>query len=193
MPKARSPIPAELRPEDVVAIVDTREQLPWDLAPLQMEPGSLPTADYSVRGLESHVAIERKSEADYLASCGVERDRFERCTHRLLAYPTRAIVVETTWERLEAGNWRSKITPAAVIGSTLSWITAGIPVVLAGDRERAARYVARILYMAARERWREARALVSGIMEPEASPRSRSAYPPESVAAFDATAPEACQ
>jgi len=165
----RPPIPAELRPDDVVAIVDSREQLPWDLAPLQMAAGSLPTGDYSVRGLESFVAIERKSEADYLACCGVERDRFDRCTHRLLAYPVRAIVVETTWERLEAGDWRSKITPAAVIGSSLSWITAGIPIVLAGDRERAAKYVARILFMAARERWREARALVAGVLEPATS------------------------
>ncbi|HEX4145156.1 MAG TPA: hypothetical protein VHY91_16740 [Pirellulales bacterium] len=187
MAKARTAIPAELRPEDVVAIVDTREQLPWDLSPLQMRAGTLPTGDYSVAGLESIVAVERKNEADYLACCGVERERFDRCALRLLAYPVRAIVVESTWERLEAGNWRSKITPAAVIGSTLSWITAGIPVVLAGDRERAAKYVGRILYMAARNRWREARALVSGILEP-AEPLSRSAYPAETLASFDASA-----
>ena len=45
----RGPIPAELQPADVTAIVDTREQLPLDLSPLRVERGTLATGDYSVR------------------------------------------------------------------------------------------------------------------------------------------------
>ncbi len=156
---------AELPPESVVAIVDTREQLPLDLSPLQTVSGTLPTGDYSVLGLESVIAVERKSLGDLLSCIGTERERFEREVQRLLAYPTRCLVIESTWPQLEAGEWRSKITPAAAIGSVLGWIAMGLPIVMAGDHQRAGRYVSRLLYIAARRRWREARSLVGSVTE----------------------------
>jgi hypothetical protein len=64
------PFKAELKPEDCCAIIDTREQLPLDLSPLKVEAGSLTTGDYSVKGLEQVVAIERKSAVDMLACIG---------------------------------------------------------------------------------------------------------------------------
>jgi ERCC4-type nuclease len=157
----RNPLPADLRPDQVTAIVDTREQLPLDLAPLQAVAGTLATGDYSVQGLESVVAIERKGLGDLLGCIGVERGRFEREVQRLLAYPVRALVIEATWVDIERGEWRSKITPAAAVGSVLGWIGMGLPVLMAGDHERAGRYVSRLLFTAARRRWREARALVA--------------------------------
>jgi DNA excision repair protein ERCC-4 len=162
---SRNPIPSELDPAAVVAIIDTREQVPLDLTPLQSEAGTLSTGDYSVRGLEAIVAIERKSLSDLLGCIGGERERFDREVQRLLAYPVRALVVESSWAELEAGNWRGKITATATVGSCLGWIAAGLPIVMAGDHERAGRFVAKLLYTAARRRWREARALGSGIME----------------------------
>jgi ERCC4-type nuclease len=153
---------AELRPEDVVAVVDSREQLPLDLAPLATIAGTLATGDYSVRGLEHVVSVERKGLADLLGCVGQERDRFDREVQRLLAYPVRALVVESTWTEIEAGEWRSRITPSAVLGSLLGWIASGLPVVMVGDHDRAGRYVSRLLFTAARRRWREARALVQG-------------------------------
>ncbi len=166
--RARGPIPAGLRPEQVCAVIDTREQLPLDLSPLQTVEGTLPTGDYSVRGLENVVAIERKSLGDLLSCIGVERERFDREVIRLLAYPVRALVVEATWPDLERGEWRSKVTTAAAVGSCLGWIAQGLPVVMAGDHSRAGRHVARLLYLAAKRRWREARALVGGILTDEA-------------------------
>ncbi len=163
----KSPMPCELRPDQVVAIIDTREQLPLDLSPLRTEPGTLATGDYSVKGLVDVVAIERKSLADLLGCVGQDRERFDREIHRLLAYPARAIVVEATWGDLEAGGWRSKVTPAAAVGSCLGWIAAGVPVIMAGDHQRAGRYVSRLLFTAARRRWREARALVGQVTQAE--------------------------
>lgn len=152
-------LPGMIHPEQVTAIVDTREQAPLDLSPLRVEVGTLPTGDYSIRGMEHLVAIERKSLPDLLACVGRERGRFDREVQRLLAYPTRALVVEATWAVIEMGAWtNSRIKPAAAIGSLLGWIELGLPVVLAGDHERAGKYVARLLYTAARRRWRELRA-----------------------------------
>lgn len=166
-PRRRSPLPAELRPEAVTAIIDTREQLPLCLEPLAVERDTLTTGDYSVAGLETIVAVERKSLSDLLACVGQERDRFDREVVRLLAYPVRALVVESSWAELEAGDWRSKVTPAAAVGSCIGWIAAGLPIILAGDHQRAGRFVAKLLYTAARRRWREARALAGCIVKRE--------------------------
>ena len=131
------------------------------------------------------VAIERKSLPDLLACVGVERERFDREVQRLLAYPVRAIVVESTWGQIEAGEWRSKVTPPAAIGSILGWIASGLPVVMAGDHERAGQFVSRILCIAARRRWREASALIGSVTEasnpsPNAEPLEPAAFcPPE--------------
>jgi DNA excision repair protein ERCC-4 len=147
-----------LRPEQVTAIIDTREQHPLNLDPLPVETGTLTTGDYSIRGLEHVIAVERKSLADMLGCIGGGRERFEREVQRLLAYPCRALVIESTWPEIETGDWRSKIKPAAAIGSLLGWIEQGLPVVMCGDHDRAGQYVARLLFTSARRRWRELRA-----------------------------------
>ena len=151
----RARLPAELRPEQVTAIIDNREQCPLDLSPLRSVAGTLTTGDYSIQGLENIVAVERKSLGDLLGCIGQHRERFDREVMRLLAYPTRAIVIEATWADLKRGDWQSRITPAAAIGSLLGWIAQGVPIILTGDHERAGRYVSRLLFTAARRRWRE--------------------------------------
>ena len=159
----RSVIPAELPLQSLVALIDTREQAPLDLQPLATETATLATGDYSVRGLEHVVAIERKSLDDLLACVGRERARFDKEVQRLLAYPVRALVVEATWQDVEAGGWRSAVTPAAALGSLLGWVASGQPIIMAGDHERAGRFVARMLTIAARRRWRELRALAGTV------------------------------
>lgn len=158
-----SKIPAELPRESVLVVIDTREQTPLDVSPLRSVVGTLTTGDYSIVGLENVVALERKSLDDLIACVGVERERFDREVVRLLAYPTRALIVEATWSDIEAGGWRSKVKPQAALGSLLGWIAAGLPVVMAGDHERAGKFAARILFTAAKRRWREARLLLGGV------------------------------
>lgn len=144
----------DLPVDAVTAVVDTREQLPLDLSPLRSVAATLDTGDYSILGLESVVAVERKSLPDLVSCVGRERDRFLRELDRLRAYPVRLLVVEASWDDLESGSWRGQVTPAAVVGSVLSWQAAGLPVCLAGDRERAGRVVSRTLYLSARRQWR---------------------------------------
>src|SRR5262249_20917570 len=118
-------LPAAIEPENVTAVIDTREQHPLDLRPLKMIRAGLDTGDYSVQGLQHVIAIERKALPDLLACVGQERERFDREVQRLLAFPVRALVVEALWTDLELGNWRSKVSPQAAIGSVLGWITQG--------------------------------------------------------------------
>lgn len=165
----RGPVVADISAENLVAVIDTAEQLPLDLSPLRTEWKSLETGDYSICGLENYAAIERKSLPDFVACCGVERERFSKCVQRLLAYPCRAIVVEASYEDLERGGWRSKITPASVIGSYYAWLAMGVPIVLSGDRQRAGRDVVSLLVAAGRRRWSEARELITAAQRIETS------------------------
>jgi DNA excision repair protein ERCC-4 len=154
-------LPATISPESVTAIVDTREQRPLNLAPLRTEQATLATGDYSVKGLEHVVAIERKSLDDLLGCVGCDRERFDREVQRLLAYPVRVLLVEATWAEIELGQWRGKITPEQAIGSLLGWQAAGLSIHLVGDHERAGRHAARLLFTVAKRRYRELRSLVT--------------------------------
>lgn len=191
-------LPADLKPEQITIVCDTREPWPdhpW-LAhmPLRVVRGGLATGDFTVQGLADQIAIERKTEGDLLACIGTERERFQRELDRMLAFPTRAVIAETTWEQLEAGEWRSRITSAQAIGSVLSWTAQGIPIVLAGTPERAAKCAARIMFIAARKRWRELRTLAGEIdvePKPRKPRRARGAVAPETIHAFHVSDEEA--
>jgi ERCC4-type nuclease len=138
--------------------VDNREQLPFDLSPLKTIRGTLPTGDYAILGLEPVAAIERKSIQDLIGCLPRDQDgqsRFLREMKRLLAYETRAVVVEGHWSTIEAKQYRGDIHPNAAMGAIMGVIAMGIPVLFCGDRARAQQFTARILFIAARRRWRE--------------------------------------
>jgi len=165
---SRNPLPAMLAPESVVVTVDTREQTPLDLAPMSIERGTLDTGDYALASCPDVCRVERKSLADLVGCVGVDRDRFEREVSRLLAYPVRVLVVESTWDTIESHEpampqWKGRVTKEAVIGSLLGWQAAGLSIHLAGDHARAGRHVARLLYTIAKRRYRELRSLIETV------------------------------
>ena len=152
-------------PTSLTAIVDAKEQLPWDLSPLKMERGTLYTGDYSLRGMESIVSIERKSLMDFVACCGRERDRFQRELDRLRGFPISAVIIESTWSEIEAGDWKTpqmKMTPNHLLGSLTSWIAQGHTIIVA-PREMAQRIARSVLQHAARHRLDEAKELMRDI------------------------------
>ena len=159
---------ADLRVEDLCAIVDTREQAPLDLF-LPSEVGKLAAGDYSIKGLEHRICVERKSLPDALMCVGRERDRFDACIKRMQAYEVRALVIEASWGTLEMGQWRSQLKPTQVKAALYSWMKH-MSVILAGDRQNAANIVSGILFSAARERWRELGAFQSSLKLVSGSP-----------------------
>ena len=154
-------LPAKLDPSQLVCIVDSREQFPLDLSPLRNEVGTLATGDYSLKGLEHLVTIERKSLDDLLGCVGRDRDRFERELQRMLAYPVRILLIETSWAEIELGQWRSKLTSSQVLGSLIGWSAQGIQLAMVGDHSRAGRFASRLLYTIARRRYQELRGFTS--------------------------------
>jgi ERCC4-type nuclease len=104
-------------------IRDTREQNGWDFAsmPAVVADGTLATADYTVAGLESYIAIERKSLSDFIGSVTHERPRFEREMARLRAYRFRAVIIEADLGMILNRGYRQDVAPQAVIGTICSW------------------------------------------------------------------------
>ena len=150
---------------DVTAIIDTREQTPFDLEPMNVIAETLAVGDYSVAGLESVVAIERKSLPDFVQCCGRERERFQRELDRLRGWPVSAVVLEFNWQSLEQANWRGKLTAGQVQASFAAWIAQGHRLILGHDPKTAARITRGILFYTARYRFREASALLQQTSE----------------------------
>jgi len=163
MPRRWIDAPRVLQPTDFLVLVDSRERAAWDLRPLRVEVATLPTGDYSIRGLTDLVALERKSLPDLAACCGRERERFERELDRLRAYPSRAVVVEASWAEIGAGGWPGMVTPKTVLSSIASWTASGIPFALCGDRQGGADFAKRFLMACARHAHQRVRAFADVI------------------------------
>lgn len=118
-----------------VILVDGREKAPYTFdgllanAALQCRPlivrtewAHLKTGDYSIKGLEDHVAIERKSLADLFGTIGKHHDRFKAEHERLSAMDFGAVVVEASWiDILERPPERSRLKPKTVFRTCCAW------------------------------------------------------------------------
>lgn len=133
--------------ETLTAIVDSRERNPLDLGELAVEVAELRTGDYTLKGYEDLVALERKGFHDLVYSCGPESDRFESQIQRLLSFPIRALVVEAHWDDFNKKTWiYADVVSQEHIRETLLRIQAsGLPVIMAGTHQRAGRIVAEFL------------------------------------------------
>lgn len=106
---------------NMTIIIDTREQCPLGFS-CPTERGTLHTGDYSVRGHEDQIAIERK-QVDDLVSClkNGQRSRFERELLRGSSLPYFALVVEADLADLAEHQYRSRMLPRSVVQSLLTF------------------------------------------------------------------------
>ena len=77
-------------------IIDTREQEGYSFDPRLAATvrRALPAGDYSVAGLESTVAVERKSLDDFVSTVIHGRERFRNELRKLAGYRAACVVVE---------------------------------------------------------------------------------------------------
>ena len=117
-------------------IRDTREQVPWsfdgmpgkgeNVVTIPLEFATLKAGDYSIKGYEDRVAIERKSLEDLYGTLGGGRDRFEREMVMLNKMEFAAVVAEAGWLEICAPQdcvpqWRSRLSPRSAFGTILAW------------------------------------------------------------------------
>lgn len=122
-------------------VVDTREQRPFAFAGLVTVRRKLDYGDYSLRGSERAVAVERKSLADLFGTVVVaaNRMRFERELEGAALDGTRLwIVVEASPERVAAGLRWSRASGARVLSVAFSLASRwGHGLTFAGGRRGA--------------------------------------------------------
>jgi ERCC4-type nuclease len=140
MPPPKTPPAARKKPDGpmdspYVILIDTREKTPFLFHGLKTDAkdGSrplnvktvirgMPSGDYSIEGMESQVAVERKSLQDLYNTLGQGRDRFERELERLNAMEYAAVVIEASWQQIITEPPRySKLPPKIVFRSIVSW------------------------------------------------------------------------
>lgn len=126
-------------------IIDTREQRPYSFP--DALKAALPAGDYSLEGLETTIAIERKSLQDWINTILRSKRLFRSELQKLQNYKYAAVVIEASVEDLLSGNYRSDINPQALLGLTASYMQSFQPVqiILAGDRPHAVALVAELL------------------------------------------------
>lgn len=124
-------------------LIDSREKLPYDL------PGdevALETGDYTIRGCEDQITLERKTRNDLLGCIGQERERFERELKRLSKFDLAVIMVECNFrDMLNLPEW-SELHKSQVFGSIMAWISKyKIVFFFAGSRNIGERATKKIL------------------------------------------------
>lgn len=128
--------------------MDDRERKPWNL-PYPIKRKRLKTGDYTIKGFEDVIAIEKKSGLIELLNdlANGYRPTFIRFLKRLSKYPVKCIVVEDTLSELsisralmhirKKSGGRARLTSKSIH----YWVSEivvkyGIPIVFVGKRAK---------------------------------------------------------
>jgi len=135
----------------VKIITDTREQIPYKFE-TPSEAGTVPVGDYSIAGLENHVAVERKTLDDLIGCLTTDRDRFERELFKGRSLDYFCLVIECSLSDLVNGNYRSQMGPKSAIQSLLAFsIRYRLPIWFCESRQYGQRVTESLLLKYARE------------------------------------------
>ena len=127
-----------------IICVDSREQRPYLFPDHLVQQTALPAGDYSIKGFETQIAIERKQAEEIYGNFGHGRERFMKECEKLAGYERCAIVIENDLERLvnppefTYKKYKMKLKRSHVIGTLAKLIGEfGIPVIFASGRREA--------------------------------------------------------
>jgi DNA excision repair protein ERCC-4 len=145
----------------MIIIQDTREQTPYSFScitpPPMVEVATLRTGDYSLKGYEDQIAIERKNLADCYGTFGQGRARFQRELERAINFKFFAVVIEADFHTIvKRPPARSRLIPKTVISSIAAWSQRyGVHFWTVPDREFGERWTYRLLERFHRDRQKE--------------------------------------
>jgi len=151
---APRPLKKPVLPPGFVLVIDSREQEPYFLVAgkpilgIPMIRTKLDAGDYSIKGFENMIAIERKSLTDFYNCVGNDRTRFEKELERLQSYEWKGLVIESTESGLFYPQLYSAVHPESVRGSLVSFdIKWGLHIFYAENRKAGQRWVIdRLIY-----------------------------------------------
>lgn len=132
----------------VTILVDDRERNPWTIPnpDFKFETQRLKVGDYTIKGYEDKVAIEKKSGIVELISnlSGKDRPRFKRFLEKLSEYPIKCIVIEASMSHIDAA-FRSCRKTHLEPASIYYWISVinikyKIPTIFIGKNKQQREY-----------------------------------------------------
>ncbi len=90
--------------DEYTIVVDTREQLP--LWTKKIERKKLDIGDYSIKGYENQIAIERKSLGDLFGTLSGGHKRFKKELMKSLGLEYFAIVIDGTYTQIQKKDFK---------------------------------------------------------------------------------------
>ncbi len=124
----------------MIILVDSREQCPYTFQPPRyegatVETATLQTADYSLRGLEDRIGLERKSLDDLTGTLTKGRERFTRECERGRAFDYFGLIIEASLEDVRSHSYRSQMTPQSLLQTLAAFsVRYGLHVHWCGNR-----------------------------------------------------------
>lgn len=124
-------------PKGLIIVRDTREQLPYSFNnKIPYVDKALKYGDYSIKGYEFKISIERKSAADFYGTITKGRERFNRMLCRMQGTEFKGLVIECSEEEVMTPELSySKVNPNSVYGSIISFEIKHNVHVYYGDRK----------------------------------------------------------
>lgn len=138
----------------ITVLTDTREQRPWSLDPTRFvtERATLQTGDYTVKGLEDRLCIERKGLGDFVGTVISDWIRFRKELYRLASFDFALIVVEADLGDVYAHRYESDANPESVVGrANAIFLDHGIQVAWWGSRSHCVSMTENFLAMAVKK------------------------------------------
>ncbi len=145
---------------DFRIVIDTREIQPWtfDCPAVRRK---LDTGDYSVDGLETVVAVERKSLKDFASTVIHDFGRFASELERLARLDAACVVVEADLDTVLRGQMAADlrgIAPQSLLGAGVHiGLRYGVPVFWCGGRAAGRAFADTFLRMFVRLRHERSR------------------------------------
>jgi ERCC4-type nuclease len=151
----------QLRTPLPVAVVDTREQIPFSFRRFQgwfagIETRALPLGDYSVAGMEESCVVERKDLLDLVNSFTEHRARFINRLRRLSELPRGLLVITAPLSQIKSAYPFGRCNPNQVTQSLIAVLTGlRLPFVCTETHELGEEIVASYLYQTFLYDWLE--------------------------------------
>ncbi len=114
-------------PKELVVIVDTREQQPYKLAKVPHIIKKLDFGDYSIKGFETMISIERKSQSDFYGTIvdrkeSKNRECFIRELKQMQIAEFKGLLIDCEESELMTPELSySQIKPNSVYGSLIAF------------------------------------------------------------------------
>jgi ERCC4-type nuclease len=136
-----------------ILLVDSNEvahKHAYEFKGYETETANLYTGDYSIKGYENEVAVERKTKGDWYGCLagknGRNRTRFKDCLGRLAAMRRSAVVIECDLADLAVPISRTRLSGSHALGAYVRWQAEfGFPFVPCPSRDWAERFTLRFL------------------------------------------------